>query len=83
MTLVLTRLKEFQKPTHLHSHLLFATAQTKPKKAKESASQRTQTVQQFSANLGGHSFGQTEGQLVTAPTRNWRFCALHESLSYI
>ena len=71
MTLVLTRPTAFQKPTHLHSHLLFC--KTNPKKAKESASQRTQTVQQFSANLGGHSFGQTEGQLVTAGLRNWRF----------
>lgn len=43
------------------------------KKAKESASHRTQTVQQFSANLTRQHFGQTEGQLITAGLRNWRF----------
>ena len=65
MTLELTQWTAFQKPTHLHSHLLFCNRTDQPKKAKESASQRTQTVQQFSANLGGQSFGQKEGQLVT------------------
>jgi hypothetical protein len=32
-------------------------------------------VQQFSANLDGHSFGQKEGQLVTRVWQKWRFSA--------
>ncbi len=34
MTLVLTRPTEFQKPTHLHSHLLFCNRTDQPKKSK-------------------------------------------------
>jgi hypothetical protein len=35
MTLVLTRPKEFQKPTHLHSHLLFCNRTDQPKKKQK------------------------------------------------
>jgi len=34
MTLVLTRPTAFQKPTHLHSHLLFCNRTNQPKKSK-------------------------------------------------
>jgi hypothetical protein len=73
MTLVLTQWMAFPKPTHLNSHLLFCNRTHQLKKAKESASQRTQTIQQFSVKLGGNSFGKEEGKLVTAPNQKAGF----------
>ena len=63
---MLTQRTPLRTPTLLHSHLLFCHRTDQQKKAKESASQRTGTVQQFRANLTRQHFGQTEGQLITA-----------------
>jgi hypothetical protein len=63
-------------PKALAFALTFAFLQPhRPTQKKQSASQRTQTVQQFSANLGGHSLGQKEGQLVTRVWQKWRLSA--------
>jgi len=68
-------------PTLLHSHLLFYHRTNQQKKAKESASKRTGTMQQFRANLTRQHFGQKEGQLITAVWQKWRFSASYDSFS--
>jgi len=78
---VLTQRTPLRMPTLLHSHLLFCHRTDQPKKAKESASQRTGTLQQFSASSTRQHFGQTEGQLITAVWQKWRFSASYDSLS--
>jgi hypothetical protein len=74
-----TKLTAFQKPTHLHSHLLFCNHIDQRKKSKRECKPTHPTVQKFSANIDGHYFGQKEGQLVTAPIRNWRLSTSYDS----
>jgi hypothetical protein len=71
------------KPTHLHSHLLLPPHTGKRSKSKRECKQphpftADQTVNKVDNSvyiqLRQH-FGQTEGQLITAPTINWRFSA--------
>ena len=78
---MLTQRTPILMPTLLHSHLLFCHSTDQQKKAKESASKRTGSVQQFRANLTRQYSGRTEGQLITAVWQKWRFSASYDSFS--
>lgn len=65
MTLVLTRPTEFQKPTHLHSHLLFCNRTDQRKKSKRECKPTHLFTADRPCKHDRQHFGRTEGQLIT------------------